>query len=257
MDIIGTSLSRDGYLLTEVGAPATAGETGTLSFTIRDADGTPVTAFAQSHGRALHLIVVRTDGTGYRHLHPELDAASGVWSTTVTWDAAGSYRLFADATPLGADGVTLTRTIDVEGDLRPAKHRGERRHVTVDGIEVHLDGTLRTGDGGVLTATVSEHGHPVQRLEPYLGAYGHLVALREGDLAYLHVHALGETPAAGDLSGPEVAFHASAPTAGRYFLFLDFQVDGRVRTASFVVEASGAAPTATADHHEHHAVHTH
>ena len=25
-------------------------------------------------------------------------------------------------------------------------------------------------------------------LQPYLGAYGHLVALRDGDLAYLHVH---------------------------------------------------------------------
>ncbi|MFE6997474.1 hypothetical protein ACFVAE_16040 [Microbacterium sp. NPDC057659] len=255
MDITGTTISRGGHLLTDVSAPTAAGEAGTLTFTIRAADGTPVTAFAHSHGKALHLIAVRTDGTGYRHLHPALDAATGVWSTPVTWDAAGSYRIFADATPLGAEGVTLSRTIDVAGDLRPAEYRGERRHVTVDGLDVHLDGALRTGDGGVLTVTVSEHGHPVQRLQPYLGAFGHLVALREGDLAYLHVHALGEDPAPADLSGPEVAFHASAPTPGRYFLYLDFQVDGRVRTGSFVVEASDS-PAAPTEHHLHH-VHAH
>ena len=28
-------------------------------------------------------------------------------------------------------------------------------------------------------------------MEPYLGAKGHLVALREGDLAYLHIHPEG------------------------------------------------------------------
>ncbi|MFE6736970.1 hypothetical protein [Microbacterium sp. NPDC057650] len=256
MDTTGTTISRGGYLLTDVSAPGTAGDTGTLSFTIRAADGTPVTTFAQSHGKALHLIVVRTDGTGYRHLHPVLDVSTGVWSTPVTWDAAGSYRIFADAAPLGAEGVTLSRTIDVAGDLRPVEYHGERRHVTVDGFDVHLDGPLRTGAGGVLTVTISEHGRPVQRLEPYLGAFGHLVALREGDLAYLHVHALGGDPADGDLSGPGIEFHASAPTAGRYFLYLDFQIGGQVRTVSFVVDAS-ADPASAAEHHVHHATHAH
>jgi len=35
-------------------------------------------------------------------------------------------------------------------------------------------------------------------------------------------------------------FEATAPTAGRYLLYLDFQVDGRVHTAPFVIAA--AAP---------------
>ena len=43
-----------------------------------------------------------------------------------------------------------------------------------------------------LTARVTRDGEPVTDLEPYLAAYGHLVALREGDLAYLHVHPDGE-----------------------------------------------------------------
>ena len=75
-------------------------------------------------------------------------------------------------------------------------------------------------------------------LEPYLGAYGHLVALREGDLAYLHVH-----PEDGD-AGPEVPFAVEVPSAGGYRLFFDFQHDGVVRTAELAVAATagGARP---------------
>ena len=37
-----------------------------------------------------------------------------------------------------------------------------------------------------------------------------------------------------------------APTTGRYLLYFDFQVDGQVRTAAFVVDAeSGALSTST------------
>jgi hypothetical protein len=71
--------------------------------------------------------------------------------------------------------------------------------------------------------------------EPYLGAAGHLVALRDGDLAYLHVHPLDEVPA-----GP-VRFAVDVPSAGTYALFFDFQVDGEVHTARFVLDV--AAPT--------------
>ncbi len=61
----------------------------------------------------------------------------------------------------------------------------------------------------------ASHGDPVT-VEPYLGARGHLVALREGDGAYLHVHPLDE-----DASGRgPVRFATSFPTAGRYRLFL-------------------------------------
>ncbi|WP_278258289.1 hypothetical protein [Nocardioides convexus] len=112
--------------------------------------------------------------------------------------------------------------------------------------------------------TVSKDGAPVTDLEPYLGAYGHLVALRGGDLAYLHVHPDG-TPGDGTTEpGPEVVFYAAVPSAGTYHLYLDFQHNGVVRTASFTVTAdankdaastsSGASPSESgtpAEHGEH------
>src|SRR5699024_680787 len=84
------------------------------------------------------------------------------------------------------------------------------------------------------------NGEPVTELEPYLGAFGHLVALRQGDLAYLHVHPHGEAPQAGETSGPQVPFEATAPTPGRYLLFFDCQVDGQVYTAPLVSETTSA-----------------
>jgi hypothetical protein len=49
------------------------------------------------------------------------------------------------------------------------------------------------------------------------------VALREGDLAFLHVHPTGEG----------VTFEATFPSEGRYRLFLQFQHEGRVQTVAF------------------------
>ena len=64
----------------------------------------------------------------------------------------------------------------------------------------------------------------------YLGAKGHLVALRDGDLAYLHVHADEE----------RLTFEADFPTPGAYRLFLQFNHDDEVRTAAFTVDAKEA-----------------
>ena len=85
---------------------------------------------------------------------------------------------------------------------------------------------------------VTSDGQPVTTMQPYLGAYGHLVALRAGDLAYLHVHPEGAEPVTGQTSGPDVQFATTAPTSGRYHLYFDFQVDGTVHTAQFTLDTA-------------------
>lgn len=240
----GVSLAGQGYVLAPVTAPASAGEEGELAFRILGPDGEAVTGFATAHEKQLHLIVVRTDGAQFRHVHPHLDAATGTWSLPWTWDEAGAYRVYADFTPAGADaaGVTLSRLVHVGGAYSPVELPVSRT-AHVDGFTVELSGDVPAGATGDLTVTVTRDGQPVTTLEPYLGAFGHLVALREGDLAYLHVHAEGDEPEAGETSGPEVEFMIEAPTAGRYLLYLDFRVDGVVHTAAFVLEAGVAAST--------------
>ncbi|MEU6857306.1 heavy-metal-associated domain-containing protein [Glycomyces sp. NPDC046736] len=232
----GLGIEQDGYLLGEVAAPAVTGEAGALSFTIADAHGEPLTEYETSHEKDLHLIVVRSDGSQFRHVHPELDA-EGVWSIPWEWNAAGSYRVYTDFVPKGGEDVTLARTVNVAGDLATAAPLAVAETARTGDFEVAIEGELTAGESSELTLTVTQGGEPVTALEPYLGAYGHLVALREGDLAYLHVHPEGGDAEPGVLSGPDIVFAASAPTPGRYLLYLDFQVDGQVYTAQFAADA--------------------
>lgn len=235
---LGLGIASDGYQLTGVSAPSATGADGELSLTITGPDGEPVTDFETEHEKELHLIVVRADGQQFRHVHPEMDA-DGTWSIPWQWDAAGTYRVFADFVPAqGGEGITLSTTVQVPGDFETVAAEPTAQ-TSVDGFDVAVTGDLVAGESSALTMTITRDGQPVTVLEPYLGAFGHLVALRDGDLAYLHVHPHGEAPQAGQTSGPEIVFEATAPTAGRYLLFLDFQVDGQVRTAPLVIDTTG------------------
>lgn len=248
-------MSSQGYVLSKVSAPQSAEQAGELAYTITGPDGSPVTEYQEAHEKEMHLIVVRTDGTQYRHVHPELDPSTGSWSLPWQWEEAGTYKIYADFAPTGdgEDTLTLSRTVDVAGELTPVTDRPLSAKDEVDGFEVTLDGELTAGTSSDLTLSVTQDGAPVTTLEPYLGAFGHLVALREGDMEYLHVHAEGEDPAAGETSGPEISFMAEAPTAGRYYLYLDFQIDGEVHTAQFIVEADhGIEGADTEAHSEGH-----
>jgi hypothetical protein len=236
----GLALEQDGLLLSPVAAPDEVGERGALSFSVTDADGAAVTEFETEHDKELHLVVVRSDGERFRHVHPTM-SADGVWSIPWSWAEAGTYRVFADLVPAASgENVTLSRAVEVAGpvDSRPAA--AVSASDTTGGYTATLTGDLSVGGESTLTATVTRDGEPVTGLEPYLGAYGHLVALRDGDLAYLHVHPEGDEPEPGSRSGPDVTFMTQAPPPGRYLLYLDFKVDGDVHTARFVVDAEGS-----------------
>lgn len=233
----GLGLAQDGYRLAEVTSPGTVGEEGELSLVVIDPQGEPVTDFDVEHEKELHLIVVRADGQLFRHVHPER-AEDGTWSLPWEWTAGGTYRVIADFVPAATgDGLTLSTTTQVAGDYSPAPAQ-PTASTTVDGYTVEVAGELVAGESTELTMTVTRDGEAVTDLEPYLGAFGHLVALREGDLAYLHVHPHGDVPETGETSGPEIVFEATAPTPGRYLLYLDVRIGGEVRTASLVIDTT-------------------
>ncbi|MFI2205340.1 hypothetical protein ACH47Z_32075 [Streptomyces sp. NPDC020192] len=235
----GLEISKNGYTLALDTARVKAGEKTNLSFSVvQDGTGRKVTAYQREHGKELHLIVASRDLTVYRHLHPAR-AADGTWSTPVDLPTAGGYRVFADFRPTGGEPLTLGADLAVSGPYEPAQLPPRSTTAEVDGYEIRLDGRPVPGKPAELTLTVTRDGRPVRDLQPYLGAYGHLVALRSGDLAYLHVHPTGEPGDGTTEPGPKVSFTATAPSAGAYRLFFDFQHDGTVRTAAFTVHADG------------------
>jgi hypothetical protein len=240
----GLQISEAGYTLDLRTDRIEAKKRQELRFTIEDGSGKTVTAFKPEHDKELHLIVASRDLTVYRHLHPTR-ATDGTWTTPVDLPEAGSYRVFADFTPAAkaARSLTLGADLAVSGTYEPQKLPAHRATAKVGDYEVTLDGRLRPGAQAELTLEVSKDGKPVRDLQPYLGAYGHLVALRDGDLAYLHVHPNGEPGDGVTRPGPAISFSATAPSTGAYRLFLDFKHDGKVHTAAFTAHADGEAPS--------------
>ena len=233
----GLNVSQAGYTLDLVEDRPQRSAAATLRFRILGTDHEPVTRFETAHGKLLHLIVVRRDLATYEHLHPVM-ASDGTWSVTADLAAAGTYRVFADFRPATeAAGLTLGQDLFVAGPYEPQALPPAATTSTVSPYAVNLDGHLVAGQTSRLTLTVTRDGEPVTDLEPYLEAYGHLVALRDGDLAYLHVHPEGAPGDGRTDPGPEIIFPAEVPSAGTYRLFLDFKHAGEVRTAAFTATA--------------------
>ncbi len=218
----GLASAENGLRLTVPGAELDRGRPQDVRFQILAEDGSPVTDYDIEHTKRMHLILVRRDMVGFQHLHPRLDRA-GVWSVEAGFGEPGTYRLFADFSHEDRR-YTLAGDLTVAGE---AKQRSlpdsEPLTRSAGGYDVRIDADeTPAGEHARLAFAIGRDGQSVQT-EPYLGAGGHLVALREGDLAFLHVHP--------DEAG--VAFDATFPTAGRYRLFLQFKHEGRVQTAAF------------------------
>lgn len=196
---------------------------GLIRFTVLDANGTPVTSYDEQHEKLLHLILVRDDLSDYHHVHPTLDEATGEWSVEADL-GRGNWRAYADFLPAGGEATVATASLGIEPAPRAVPLGPDTSTATVDDYEVHL-----TREGSAIALHVTKDGQEVTDLEPYLGAYGHLVAIRAESLDYLHVH-----PEEGE-AGPEVAFHAEFAEPGRYRLFFDFKHGGEVRTAVFTL----------------------
>ena len=223
----GLAIAEDGLRILVDDPELRRGREETVRLRIVDQAGETVRDFDVEHEKRLHLILARRDLTGFQHLHPE-QSADGSWTTRVRLDEAGSYRLFADFSHDG-EARTLATDLRVDGaaDLRPLPAPSATA-VSDGGYDVRLDaGDARPGQEADLRFTITKDGAPVET-EPYLGAGGHLVALRDGDLAFLHVHPMDDS----------VRFAATFPTEGRYRLFLQFKHDGRVQTVAFTQEVS-------------------
>jgi len=223
----GLAIADGGHRLTLDDTVVPGGEATAFGFAIVDDDGETVTEFDELHERPLHLIVLSRNMVDYLHLHPTIDP-NGHWTVEVPALDPGSYRVFADFQPADGANLTLGADITVAGEVVDFELPEASNLADVDGYRVTMTGTPALGDSE-LSFTVARDGQVV-RTDPYLGAAGHLVAIRGGDLAYLHVH-----PNEDD-STPVVTFTAEFPTAGMYRLFFDFSVNGTVRTASFTVD---------------------
>jgi hypothetical protein len=217
---------------------------GVWHFAIEDQTGAAVHDFTPVHERDLHLIVVNRGLTVFHHVHPTLDA-NGTWTIDLPALDPGSYRAVADFQITDGPRLALGVDLSVPGTYRPTQLPEPNPVSTVDGYDVAL--ATERGDGGQVTATltVRRDGELVDDLEPYLGANGHLVAVRAGDLAYSHVHPVDDH---GQREPGVVRFDAELSSAGRYGLFFDFKHDGTVHTASYTFDQGAVTGAVEMEH---------
>lgn len=225
----GLSASQGGYTFALDDPNFIRGVTRPFSFRILAPDGRAVTSFDTRHERDLHLVVVSSDLADYQHVHPEL-GGDGTWTANLALPHAGTYRVYADFAPAGGQPYTLGAELMAAGELRPQTLAPPSKSATIGDYGVTVESDLVAGADGQLIFRVQRGFDEVADLEPYLGTYGHLVAIRAADHAYLHVHPSSSS------SAREVAFAVQPPSPGTYRLFFDFQHSGVVHSAAFTID---------------------
>jgi len=211
--------------------------------------GERVRHFEHVHERPIHLLIASHDLAELEHIHPEL-AEGDVYEVTHTFAHGGRYRMWADFSLPGEAPAVESFDITVQGRARAQEVSFDRSLTRRRGalqVELTHDAPLRAGCDIPMTLRLTGG----EELQPYLGAWAHVILVSRDVRTFAHVHPLeaaGETAsgghahaAAGSPPG-EVRIMTSFPRAGRYRLWAQFQLSGEVVTLPFVLDvAPGAA----------------
>jgi len=199
-----------------------------------------------AHEKLIHLILLRDDVTGFQHVHPEYK--DGRWTVEATIANQGLYQMYVDIEPKEEDPITLRVPLTIGGATQHSQFPSVSANMSAmtSGIQATLQtaSELKTKEHVNLTFVLTQNGKPITQIDPYLGAFGHVVILRHGDPDdFIHGHPITETkPTDG-----KVVFESEFPIKGTYTIFAQFSINGQVRTFPITasVDSDGQAP---ADH---------
>lgn len=215
--------------------------------------------FTVAHEKIMHFILVRKDLQNFQYLHPDFNQQTGEFSVSVTFPTNGPYQLFSDFTPTPENLQKLPVTISYEiGVGDQAKYKPQPLTAdtgltkTTNGltIDYFFGMTPRVGAQLDYALTISDPKIDEQiQLEPYLGAMGHSVIIKEGTLDFIHTHATGmymdemegmsASEHAGHKSEPDtVDFTTIFPEPGIYKIFTQFQNKEKIFTTDYTISVN-------------------
>ncbi len=210
-----------------------AGKPATLSFTPKNKDNaTAAVPLDVEHEKKIHLIIVSEDLSWFSHIHPEYQV-DGSYSVTETFPNGGNYYLYADYKPSGSSHQLEKIQVSVKGKTKqPVSYSAAKLVSKIDGYEVKFvnGNELKANNEGHLIINIEKEGKPINatELEKYLGANAHIVIVGMEDKDYLHVH-----PEANEFP---IHAHTTLPKAGVYRMWLQFQTNGKLHTADFILD---------------------
>jgi hypothetical protein len=205
-----------------------------LEFRVADPEtGAPVKHFEIVHEKLFHLFIVSQDLAYFAHLHPEFDGE--VFRLNTVLPKPGTYRLLADFYPTGGTPQLAPKTITTAGYTTPLEaaipllapdlspKRGE--NLTV---ELKLDPPQPIAGQKTMLFV---HLSPADGLEPYIGAWAHLLAVSDDLVDTIHDHPFIAN------GGPDMQFNIFFPREAVYRVWIQFQRKGVVNTVSFTLSA--------------------
>jgi hypothetical protein len=265
--LVDNKAAANAYFMDFKATPSVeAGKPAMLSFTPKiKGSETEMVPLDIQHDKKLHLIIVSKDLSYFDHIHPEFqssgsydiavlpkgkDYSKGAFASETKFVQGGDYVLFADYLPSGATHQLERIELNVAGTPYQARtFKDEKLVSTVDGFEVSLvpEGGKFLSKGTIhISGIVKKNGKevPADQFENYLAAKAHVVMISEDTQNYLHVH-------------PEVVdgrldLHTEFGKTGIFRGWLQFQTDGKVHTADFVVKVEeGTAPESAHESADH------
>lgn len=209
-----------------------AGKPLDMTFTVEDPKThKTVTKFEVVHEKLFHLFLVSEDLRFFAHEHPEYDG-KGTFRHRTTLPHPGLYRIATDFYPTGGTPQMNVSTLVVPGAVpKPVPLKPDLHPQQGENLQVELVTEPAQPLAGFKTLCFfklkSKTGE--LKLEPYLGAWGHMLAASEDLIDLIHTHPfLAE-------GGPQVQFNIIFPREGVHRVWVQFQNNGVVNTVAFNV----------------------
>jgi len=193
----------------------------------------PVTKFEVVHEKLFHLFIVSQDLQYFAHVHPE-PQPDGAFVLRTTLPKPGTYRLLADYYPTGGVPQLTPTTISTEGYIAPLVPTELKPDLTPqhgENLEAELTMDPPQPISGKKTLLFFKL-KPADGLEPYIGAWGHLLAVSDDLIDMIHTH-----PSIAD-GGPNMQFDLYFPREATYRIWVQFQRLGKVNTLVFTIPVS-------------------
>ena len=196
------------------------------------------------HEKPIHLIVTSEDLSFFNHIHPQPTGDGSIYEVETEFPFAGKYRFYMDYSPKSVGHRLARLELNVSGTPQVAVPLvvDKTDSQIVDGVKVTIkpEKPFQTNDALNLTFLLEDAktGKPLTDIEPYLGAFAHFNIINQDHTETLHAHPLVEAESKDARGGPEVSTRTIFPKAGLYKIWTQFQRNGKVIVAPFVINVA-------------------
>jgi hypothetical protein len=239
-------------------APVLPGQPTTLSFTIQQPSGKPLSQYRQccEPHEGVDLIIVRSDDSHIQYDDSDIGPGGRV-SQPVVFPTPGRYRVVVDAYPAHTSpdqpiNFQLFTWVAVQGAYHPQPVPPYTPAEVVDGyrFQVQPHPKLAAIQATFLTIDVTDPDGHKAVFGTWRGALAHAIFIHEGSLDYFHTHVcspgaiyctsvLGALRVTGNSSAPGV-LHVGVllPEPGTWRMFLLTYLNGHHVIAPITLNAS-------------------